>query len=201
MWFSELRAASCEARRPTVRHSQHADRQPGSPAGDSAYSTRAASSSLDRRSARGSSMVWEARPTTCPALSRSTRHGRLAGRRTTAVRFCPPPTRRRGSAGKVNQLKDAGLRNINRSDVPDGTAAGAACDDSGAQRRAPRSRATTQHVEGVVDALGLSSRMQASLPRVMDLPQESKATLDAYGIGQDDDRRFRPAVPVGTAVH
>ena len=40
-----------------------------------------------------------------------------------------------------------------------------------------------QEVEGVIQSYELAFRMQSSVPRVMDISKESKATLDLYGIG------------------
>jgi uncharacterized protein (DUF1501 family) len=47
----------------------------------------------------------------------------------------------------------------------------------------------SEDVRGVIDALELSDRMQAAVPTVLDIGDESKATLDAYGVGtgQTDD--------------
>ena len=46
-----------------------------------------------------------------------------------------------------------------------------------------RDPADTQ-LEGVIESYELAFRMQSTLPGVMDLSQETKATLDAYGIGE-----------------
>ena len=40
----------------------------------------------------------------------------------------------------------------------------------------------TEDVRGTIDALELSERMQSAVPQVLDLKNESKETLDAYGI-------------------
>jgi len=47
----------------------------------------------------------------------------------------------------------------------------------------------TEDVEGVMDSLALSERMQQAVPAVLDLSHETKATLDMYGVGgkQTDD--------------
>lgn len=45
-------------------------------------------------------------------------------------------------------------------------------------------------VKGVIDSLGLSNDMQATLPGILDLKRESKETLDLYGIGQDETDDF-----------
>lgn len=42
----------------------------------------------------------------------------------------------------------------------------------------------TEDVRGVIDSLELSDRMQAAVPKVLDISGETKETLDAYGIGQ-----------------
>lgn len=42
-------------------------------------------------------------------------------------------------------------------------------------------------VQGVIDSLQMSSEMQSTLPTVLDLKQESKDTLDMYGIGGRTD--------------
>ena len=41
----------------------------------------------------------------------------------------------------------------------------------------------SDQVQGVIDSLELSQRMQQAVPAVMDLGRESKATLKVYGIG------------------
>jgi hypothetical protein len=41
----------------------------------------------------------------------------------------------------------------------------------------------SEDVRGVIDSLELSDRMQAAVPEVLNISGESKATLDAYGIG------------------
>ncbi len=45
-------------------------------------------------------------------------------------------------------------------------------------------------VKGVIDSLGLSSDMQATLPGILDLNRESKETLDLYGIDQKETDDF-----------
>jgi hypothetical protein len=45
-------------------------------------------------------------------------------------------------------------------------------------------------VEGVIASYELAFRMQADVPKVMDLSSESQATLDLYGIGQDATNEF-----------
>jgi hypothetical protein len=45
-------------------------------------------------------------------------------------------------------------------------------------------------VEGVIRSYELADRMQAALPRVMDLSSESRATLDLYGIGVPETDNF-----------
>jgi hypothetical protein len=39
-------------------------------------------------------------------------------------------------------------------------------------------------LEGLIESLELGFRMQAAVPELMDVSQESPATLDAYGVGQ-----------------
>ena len=41
----------------------------------------------------------------------------------------------------------------------------------------------TDQVQGVIDSLELGDRMQAAVPKVLDMSGESKETLDAYGVG------------------
>ena len=47
----------------------------------------------------------------------------------------------------------------------------------------------TEAVQGVIDSLDLSERMQQAVPDVLDLGRETKATLDMYGVdaGRTDD--------------
>jgi len=45
-------------------------------------------------------------------------------------------------------------------------------------------------VEGVIGSMELGSRMQDSVPEVMDLSRESEATLKLYGIGEKDTDNF-----------
>ena len=52
----------------------------------------------------------------------------------------------------------------------------------------------------MIDRYELAFRMQKHAPEVMDLRDETKATLDLYGIGEQGDRRLRPAVPDGAAA-
>ncbi len=40
------------------------------------------------------------------------------------------------------------------------------------------------HIEGVIKSYELAFRMQSDLPKVMDLTDETQATLDSYGIGE-----------------
>ena len=87
-------------------------------------------------------------------------------------------------------LKGVTLRNISRPDVPEALQTEQLAMTQALNREIIARSRSSQHLEGVVDALGLSARMQASLPRVMDLSQESKSTLDAYGIDGDVTDRF-----------
>ena len=41
----------------------------------------------------------------------------------------------------------------------------------------------TEDVRGVIDALELSERMQQAVPQVLNIGDETKKTLEAYGIG------------------
>jgi hypothetical protein len=47
----------------------------------------------------------------------------------------------------------------------------------------------TEDVQGVIDSLELSDRMQQAVPEVLDLGRETKQTLDMYGVdaGRTDD--------------
>jgi len=45
-------------------------------------------------------------------------------------------------------------------------------------------------VEGIIQSYELAFRMQGSVPKVMDLSKESKATLDLYGIGDKTTDQF-----------
>ncbi len=46
------------------------------------------------------------------------------------------------------------------------------------------------HVEGLIQSYELAFRMQMEAPQVFDVMKESKATLDLYGIGEDDTDNF-----------
>ncbi|MCA9027967.1 MAG: DUF1501 domain-containing protein [Planctomycetaceae bacterium] len=48
----------------------------------------------------------------------------------------------------------------------------------------------TEEVRGVINSLELSDRMQAAVPRVLDLSSESRQTLDAYGIDEKSTDDF-----------
>jgi len=58
-----------------------------------------------------------------------------------------------------------------------------------AQKMNERLLQQTKDVRGVIDSLELSDRMQSAVPQVLDINQESKGTLAAYGIdtGRTDD--------------
>jgi len=45
-------------------------------------------------------------------------------------------------------------------------------------------------IEGMIESYELAFRMQSEMPQVMDLAQESKSTLEMYGIGQGDTDGF-----------
>ncbi len=49
---------------------------------------------------------------------------------------------------------------------------------------------TDQQMEGVIESFELAFRMQTETPRLVDLANESKATLDLYGIGQAPTDQF-----------
>jgi hypothetical protein len=48
----------------------------------------------------------------------------------------------------------------------------------------------SDEVEGVIESYELAFRMQAELPALLDLSKEKPATLEAYGIGQDETDGF-----------
>ncbi|MEO8128589.1 MAG: DUF1501 domain-containing protein [Bryobacteraceae bacterium] len=47
-----------------------------------------------------------------------------------------------------------------------------------------------RNIEGLIQSYELSFRMQVTAPDVFDFSKESKATLDLYGVGQDDTDNF-----------
>ncbi len=51
--------------------------------------------------------------------------------------------------------------------------------------------ATRNAIEGVIESYELAFRMQAEVPELLEIANESKATLEAYGIGSGDDRFAR----------
>jgi hypothetical protein len=49
---------------------------------------------------------------------------------------------------------------------------------------------TDRGIEGLIDSYELAYRMQSTMPPIMDLADESKATLDLYGVGSDPTDNF-----------
>ena len=49
---------------------------------------------------------------------------------------------------------------------------------------------TSPDTEGVIESYELAFRMQDEVPKVMDISQETEATLDRYGVGGEDTDRF-----------
>ncbi len=78
-------------------------------------------------------------------------------------------------------VKDATINNLSSHHGLDRSAADGSL--KLAQMMNQRLLSQSEEVRGVIDSLELSDRMQAAVPRVLDISGESKATLDAYGIG------------------
>jgi hypothetical protein len=57
-------------------------------------------------------------------------------------------------------------------------------------RDALRRSGDNPQIEGIIESFELGFRMQSTVPDVMDLSKESKATQALYGIGEDDTDRF-----------
>lgn len=53
-----------------------------------------------------------------------------------------------------------------------------------------RQAAVDQRIEGLIAGYELAFRMQSSIPQVMNLDDESKTTLDLYGVGSDPTDNF-----------
>jgi hypothetical protein len=49
---------------------------------------------------------------------------------------------------------------------------------------------TSPNTEGVIESYELAFRMQDEVPQVMDIARETQATLDRYGVGDDDTDAF-----------
>ena len=81
------------------------------------------------------------------------------------------------------KVKDAKISHLTSNEVVPGMAR-QVLDVTQSMNRRLLAR-TNQHpdVQGVMDALDLSNDMQATLPSVLDVNQESQETLDLYGIG------------------
>ncbi len=78
-------------------------------------------------------------------------------------------------------IKSATIRNLASAHglTPDAAHASLAL----AQTMNQKLLSQTEEVQGVIDSLRLSERMQQAVPEVMDLSKETKETLDSYGIG------------------
>ncbi len=78
-------------------------------------------------------------------------------------------------------IKSATIRNLASAHglTPDAAHASLAL----AQAMNQKLLSQTEEVQGVIDSLRLSERMQQAVPEVMDLSKETKETLDSYGIG------------------
>lgn len=102
------------------------------------------------------------------------------------------PTHTQGSAlGRAGApLKDVGFQHIRNTQL----------DDDGQRRQLDflqslnraqlEDDATTEQMESVIASYELAYRMQSAAPGVLDLSQETKSTLDAYGIGQGATDNF-----------
>jgi len=92
---------------------------------------------------------------------------------------------RLGWEGKA--VKDAGIQNLAGHHGLNQDNASASLEL--AQKMNRRLLNQTNDVQGVIDSLELSDRMQAAVPKVLDISSESKETLAAYGVdaGATDD--------------
>jgi len=87
-------------------------------------------------------------------------------------------------------VKDAKIAHIASNEVVPGVASGVLEFAQSMNRRLLARTQQSPEVKGVIDSLGLSSEMQATLPDVLDLNRESKETLDLYGIGTGETDDF-----------
>ncbi len=133
-------------------------------------------------------MAWEAAMRTYLALYRSHRHRPLAVRKTMVPAFCQPVHKAPASAVKDELLQSATISNLSRSQSID--AQRREIDLLQAFNRAQLARGNgsatvkDQEVEGLIESFELGFRMQAELPEVLDIQDESQQTLEQYGIGQ-----------------
>ena len=148
------------------------------------------SSSSGRRSGPGRSTAWEPRTKTSPASSRSSRSRATAALRITAARFCRRSTRARASATKSRPSR-APSSATSRTPGYDAASQRFQLDLVQSMNRELLEREQVHPgVEGVIESYELAFRMQGSLPAVMDLENESKATKALYGIDDDDTADF-----------
>lgn len=85
-------------------------------------------------------------------------------------------------------VKDASISNLNATHNLTKEAERGVLDL--AQKMNQRLLGQTKDVRGVIDSLELSEQMRDAVPDVMDLTQESKATLDMYGVDGDSTDDF-----------
>jgi hypothetical protein len=99
--------------------------------------------------------------------------------------FLPPAYQGARIGWEGQSLKNARFRNISNSKIP-----------SQIQRdqlellRAMNDGYNETRVEGVIDSFELGTRMQSAAPKVMDISDESKETLDMYGVDQKRTDNF-----------
>ena len=82
-------------------------------------------------------------------------------------------------------VKDATIAHMTSQEVVPGVARGVLDFAQSMNRRLLARTNQNPEVQGVIDSLGLSSDMQATLPGILNLEQESKETLELYGIGNE----------------
>jgi len=87
-------------------------------------------------------------------------------------------------------VKDAKIPHMTSHEVVPGVASGVLDFAQSMNRRLLARTGQSPEVKGVIDSLGLSSNMQATLPGILDLSSEPKETLDLYGIDQDETDDF-----------
>ncbi len=82
-------------------------------------------------------------------------------------------------------VKDAKINHLASKEVIPGVAQNVLGFSQALNRRLLARTHQNPDVQGVIDALDLSSDMQEALPSTLDLAQESQETLDLYGIGNE----------------
>ena len=80
-------------------------------------------------------------------------------------------------------IKDAKLKNLTGNGAASGISDGVLDFTQSMNRELLQRSGGDPNVQGVIDSLNLSSKMQEAVPKVIDTKRESQETLDLYGIG------------------